>query len=53
MMLILLTSFLPDKDVFTIKKTFQMMDVDNSGSIEIEELKKGYDILKQKEWESN
>ena len=41
-MLSLFTQFLDDEDINAIRETFQAMDEDNSGQIEIEELEKAF-----------
>ena len=41
-MLSLFTQFLDDDDINAIRETFQAMDEDNSGQIEIEELEKAF-----------
>lgn len=45
-MLNLFTQFLDDEDINAIRETFQAMDEDNSGLIEIEELEKAFDYFK-------
>jgi Ca2+-binding EF-hand superfamily protein len=44
-MLFFFTQFLDSTDINSIRETFQHLDTDNSGSIEIEELKKAYEQL--------
>lgn len=41
--LIMFTQFLDDKDMQRIRETFQSMDDDNSGTIEVSELKSVYE----------
>ena len=41
-MLVLFTQFLNDDEIKAIRETFQSIDVDNSGSIEIAELKEAF-----------
>ena len=44
-MLSLFTQFLDDGDIQAIRETFQNMDEDNTGTIEIDELKQAYESL--------
>jgi len=44
-LLILFTQFLNTEDIQAIRETFLSMDTDDSGSIEIEELRKAYEHL--------
>jgi Ca2+-binding EF-hand superfamily protein len=44
-MLNLFTQFLNEKDVKAIRETFQNMDKDSSGTVEICELKQAYEFL--------
>jgi len=43
--LTLFVQFLADDDIKCIRETFQSMDVDNGGDIEIAELRKAYQFL--------
>ena len=46
-MLVHFTQFLNDSDTKAIRETFQHMDADFSGSIEIEELREAYEFINQ------
>ena len=41
-MLVLFTQFLDDEDIKPIRETFQSIDIDNGGTIEVDELIKAY-----------
>lgn len=51
-MLILFTQFLDDGDIMDIRETFLSMDEDNTGTIEVEELKEAFNKIK-KDYEKN
>ena len=41
-LLLMFTQFIDNKDIYAIKETFQSLDDDNSGTIEIGELRECY-----------
>ena len=47
-MLILFTQFLEDHDIMDIRETFLSMDHDNTGTIEIDELKEAFNKIKKR-----
>jgi Ca2+-binding EF-hand superfamily protein len=51
-MLILFTQFLDDRDIMDIRETFLSMDHDNTGTIEIDELKEAFNKIK-KQYDEN
>jgi len=50
-MLILFTQFLDDREIMDIRETFLSMDEDNTGTIEVDELKQAFNKIK-KQYES-
>ena len=46
-LLILFTQFLHDRDIMDIRETFLSMDHDNTGTIEIDELKEAFNKMKK------
>jgi Ca2+-binding EF-hand superfamily protein len=41
-MLVIFTQFLDDEDIKAIRETFQAIDIDNGGTIEVDELLEAY-----------
>lgn len=50
--LILFTQFLDNRDIMDIQETFLSMDEDNTGTIEVDELKEAFNKIK-KEYDEN
>lgn len=46
-LLVLFTQFLNDKDLKDIRETFLSMDEDNTGTIEVEELRDAFESIKK------